>query len=116
MQKNNSDILGRCWWALPLTAEGSGAYFAGRIVMTAIYLFAFSKKSISLFTIKVNRFSVICKIDLEIQKGGEKMAEILLGMLVYGTFAFMLCFSLYCGVCSVRDKLAKRRERKRNKN
>lgn len=44
------------------------------------------------------------------------MAEILLGMLVYGTFAFVLCFSLYCGVCSVRDKLAKRRERKRNKN
>ena len=44
------------------------------------------------------------------------MAEFLLGMLVYGTFAFMLCLSLYCGVCSIRDKLAKRRERKRNKN
>lgn len=44
------------------------------------------------------------------------MAEIILGVLVYGTFSFMLCFSLYCGVCSIWDKLAKRRERKRNKN
>lgn len=104
--KNNSDLLGHCLQRLqcrtPLTRcrafayeRGSGAYYAGRIAMTVNLPSAFCAFAIIRNVgYKVNRFSQVCKIDLEIQKAVRKWRKLFWVFLCMARFH--LCFAFRC--------------------